>query len=157
MSLVPQITLHAFDKWAIDFVVPINPPRKRLGAKTNITVTYYLTRQVEEAPLKDCTIVTAANFLFDNVVSRFRCPNIFLSDKGTHFVNLLIEELTKSFHIQHKKMTPYHPQENGVVEAFNKIVENTLTKICNVQRDDWDQKISAVLWAYRMICKKLTG
>ena len=32
-----------------------------------------------------------------------------------------------------------------------------MTKVCNVQRDDWDKKISAILWAYRMTCKKLTG
>ena len=50
----------------------------------------------------------------------------------------------------------YHPQVNGVVKEFNKILENTLTKIYNVQRDDWDQKILAVPWAYQKNCKKLT-
>jgi hypothetical protein len=59
-------------------------------------------------------------------------------------------------HLRHHKSTPYHAQENGTVEAFNKIFETTLTKICNVNMDDWDLRVPTVLWAYRTTCKKLT-
>jgi transposase InsO family protein len=141
---------------AIDFVGPINPPGKRTGERYIITAIEYLTRWVKARGFKDCSETTNVHFIFDDIITRFGCPKILMSDQGTHFINKIVEALTEEFSFHHQKSTPYHPQENGIVESFNKILEIALTNICSVNRDDWDLRVPTVLWAYRTTCKKLT-
>ena len=137
MPLNPQVTLQAFDKWAIDFVRPINPPGKRTCSRYIITRINYLTRWAEAKPTKDYSASTTTQLIFDNIITRFGCPKILMSDQGTHFLNQTIQELTEEFQVFHQKSTPYHPQANGTVEAFNKILEHALTKVCNINKDEW--------------------
>ena len=79
-----------------------------------------------------------------------------MSDHNTHLLNETISVLTQEFQVYHQNRMPYHPQANGTKEAFNKILENVLTKVCNAQRNDWDVCVLVVLWAYRTTCKNLT-
>jgi len=136
MPLIPKITLQVFEKWVVEFVGPIIPPSRILGARYIITGKKYLTRWVEAAAVKDCNAKTAVFFLFEHVVTRFRCPIILMSDQGTHFIKSTIQEMLEEFEIHHQEISPYHPRENGTVEAFNKILENAFTNICNVNMDD---------------------
>ena len=79
-----------------------------------------------------------------------------ISDQGSHFINITIAALMEQFKIDHKQSTTYHPQSNGEIEAFNKTLTRGLTKIYNNDKDDWDEKVLAVLWAYHTAYKRST-
>ena len=95
MPLVPEVTLKPFDKWVVDFVGPIHPPRKRTGAHYIIAVMDYLMRWTEAALVVDCTAAMAGRFLFENIVTQFGCSRILMSDHGSHFINRTVRALTE--------------------------------------------------------------
>ena len=149
--------MQPFEKWTIDFVGPIQPLGKKTDAQYIITATEYLTRWVEAQPVKDYTGATTVKFIFEYVLTKFGFLKVLMRNCGTHFLNKTISALTEEFQVYHQKSTSYHSQANGMVEDFNKILENVLTKVCNVQQNYWDVCIPAMLWAYITTCKKLTG
>ena len=91
----------------------------------------HLTGWAKAKLVKDCMVATTTKFLFEHMLTRFGCSEILMSDRSTHFLNGIISVLTEEFQVYHQKSTPYHPQANGTVEAFNKIVETMLTKVFN--------------------------
>jgi hypothetical protein len=92
MPLRPQVTLHVLEKWEIYFFGPINPQTKC----QELDISWE-----EVAPVKYCSVETVAHFLFKQVINRFGCPRILMSDQGTHFINNTIMDMTKEFEVYH--------------------------------------------------------
>ena len=72
------------------------------------------------------------------------------SDQGREFVNEINTRLFQLTDIQHCVSSAYHPQTNGLDERFNQTLVNTLKKVIDSSTDDWDQHLSAALYAYRI-------
>ena len=57
----------------------------------------YLTKWPEARAVPEATADTTAQFLYEQIICQHGCPQIILSDKGTHFNNNTIKALLKSF------------------------------------------------------------
>ncbi|MCO5583793.1 hypothetical protein L7F22_037707 [Adiantum nelumboides] len=153
MPLQPMMGAIAFAKWGIDFVGPIQPPAYRTQAQCIIIATDYLTKWAEAKATRENDARTTAAFLYENVFTRYGLPIEIVSDRGTHFLNEIIEYLLSEFMFIHNKSAPYHPQVNGQVEHTNKILSSVLTKVVSTGRTDWEMNLYAALWAYRVSFK----
>lgn len=59
--------------------------------------------------------------------------------------------------INHHRTLSYHPQADGEVESFNKTLTKGLTKIYDIDKDDQEDRIIAILWDYIASYKRSTN
>jgi hypothetical protein len=101
-------------KWGLDFVGPIKLTWRYIGNKYILVARDYVTKWVE------VTIAVITIFLYECILTMFRCPLTIVIDHGVHFINDIIKYLTNHFLLKHVTFTTYYPQGNGQVEFANK-------------------------------------
>src|SRR6266498_4911942 len=94
-----------FEMWEVDIVRSL--PITREGNRYIIVVMDYFSRWPEARPLKAANADTVVTFLYEEIICRFEVLRILQSDRGTHFVNEIIQRLTKRFRIKHSLLSPY--------------------------------------------------
>ena len=100
---------------------------------------------------------TTAKFLYEYIFTRYGLPIEIVSDRGLHYINQAIEYLLEEFMVAHRNSALYHPQANGQAKSTNKILGAVFTKIVSDKRSDWELKLHATLWAYRVAYKTSIG
>ena len=60
-------------------------------------------------------------------------------------------------HQEDQDHTPYHPQNDGLVERFNGTLKSMLKKFVNKNGKDWDECLPYILFAYREVPQETTG
>ena len=98
MPLRPMMGARAFAKWGIDFVGPINPLAHRTRAQYIIVATDYLTKWVEAKATTKNDARTTSWFLYEYVFTRYGLPIEIVSDRGTHFINEVVQYLLGGVH-----------------------------------------------------------
>jgi len=144
-----------FDRVGIDIVGPLGVTKS--GKRYIIVATEYLTKWVEARALENIQANTVAKFIYEEIICRHGAPKVLLSDRGTSFVNSIVDALCETMKTSHVLTTAYHPQTNGLTERFNKTLCEMLNKFVQQHEgSEWDEFIQSALFAYRTKIQKST-
>jgi hypothetical protein len=113
------------------------------GNKYMLVVVDVCTRFVFLKALPNKEMTTVARALF-SIFTTIGFPKIIQSDNGTEFVNSTIKELTKLAHIDHRLISAYHPQANGLAERNVQTSSMAILKHLNGKDNKWDLYVDVI-------------
>ncbi|XP_051497575.1 uncharacterized protein LOC127395146 [Apus apus] len=132
--------------WQIDFS---ELPRKG-GYRYLLVLTDTFSGWPEAFPCRTNKAREVTKILLKEIIPRFGVPEVISSDRGTHFVSQVVQQVSKLLEINWKLHTAYHPQASGQVEKMNHLIKNQLSKICQETHLRWDQVLPIALLRLRV-------
>ena len=89
--------IESFEKWAIDFIGPINP--MSLSKKHILVCTDFVTKWVEAKVVSFATEKFVVDFLFTEIFTRFGVPREIVFDNGLYFISNLVQGVMEQYKI----------------------------------------------------------
>ena len=144
-----------WERVAIDITGP--HPVSKSGNRFILTVLDHFSKWTEAFAIRNHEAVTVAKLLADQVFARFGIPLQLLSDRGQEFESNLMKELCLALGIEKLRTTAYKPSTNGALERFHRTLNSMLAKVVEDHHRDWDERLQAVMAAYRASPHSSTG
>ena len=96
-ALQPIVPGGPFEHIGIDIVGPL--PRILRGNRYIVVAVDYLTKYPEAKALPLADALNIAPFIYEEIICRHRIPTELTSDRGTEFINELMQLMTQHFGI----------------------------------------------------------
>lgn len=133
-----------FDHLHVDLIGPLPPSE---GKRYCLTMIDRFTHWPEVAPLDDISAESVARALCEQWISRFGVPRRITTDQGRQFESTLFRHLTDLLGIERIRTTPYHPQANGCIERWHRVLKSSLMARCS--GENWTRHLPMVLLGIR--------
>lgn len=117
----------------------------------------FLTKWPLVFPTPDQNFWHIVDILVKEIIPSFGVPEGLLSDRGTNPLSFLMRDVCDLLGVTNINTTAYHPQCNGLVECFNRTLEQMLRKHVEKRGRQWDTCLYGLLWAYRNTRHESTG
>ena len=134
-----------------------NIKKSRNGYEYILTVMDYFRKWAEAYPIRDHKPTTVARVLLGNCFTRLGMPEEIISDQGAEFEVELFTELCKSLNVSKLRTSPYRPSTNGMIERYQRTLNQMLGKVVDETQSDWNMHVPAAAAAYRASELVVTG
>lgn len=138
------VVSYPLQRVGIDLIGKISPSHS--GNNYILTIVCHFSRFVQAYPLSNKKTETIARAFMD-YVCRYGCPEHIVSDRGTEFNSALFKEVLCKLKSKLHLTTAFHPQSNGLTEAFNKLLKNTLHAMVQADMMSWDEQLPCAVLA----------
>jgi transposase InsO family protein len=122
-----------------------------------IVLTDNLSKYVIANAVSDNTAKSTAEFIMKKFIMVHGAPERLITDNGVHFNNELMKTITTAANIAHVFSVSYHPQTNGQIERFDATFCAQLARYYTHSKDDWDDYLQSVVYAYNTDRHATTG
>jgi hypothetical protein len=154
-GLMKQYNVGApFERIAFDIAGPF--PVTDSGNKYIMVVIDYFSKWPEAYGLPNQEAVTVSRALIENWICRYGLPLEMHSDQGRNFESNVFQGVCELLGVRKTRTTPLHPQSDGMVERFNRTMEQHLSKVVDQHQRDWDRHLPLFLLAYRAAIHETT-
>jgi transposase InsO family protein len=107
------------------------------------------TKWLEIVPIPNQNSITIAKAMVDNFISKYGCPSELHSDQGKNVDGVLVRKLCDLLQIAKTRTTAYHPQSNGQVERYNRLVLQAIRCYINNKQSEWNLHLQQIAGAIR--------
>ncbi|XP_021732041.1 uncharacterized protein LOC110698831 [Chenopodium quinoa] len=142
-DLQPILNPLPFAQWGLDISGPF--PDAPYQERWLIVGIDYFSKWIEAESSSNITEQIVREFIWQNIITRFRIPKVLLFNRGRQFDNLPLKRYTNHFGIKLAYSAVCHPQSNGQAEAANKQILNALKKRVEDQNSKWIEELPGIL------------
>ena len=122
-----------------------------------MVVVGYVIKWVEAIPTNSADHNTSIKMLKEVIFPRFGVPRYLMADGASYFIHGALQKMLAKYDVNHRIVSPYHPQSSGQVEVSNREIKLILQKTVNRSRKNWSKKLDDALSAYRTPYKNPMG
>jgi hypothetical protein len=143
------------DRWALDVAVPL--PVTHTWKRFVVALVEYVTKFVIAVPTENHTAPTLAMLLVNEIVFKYGPFRELLMDGEPEMQIDLMAAMVQILQAKQTTPVPYRPNLTGLVERFDRTWKDMVSMYVSRNRNDWDEWVSAMPYAYNSAENTVTG